>query len=175
MQALADRIANDADLEVVAVVSPKSDSPGALAALERGLPLLVVPYLPRDGYAGRLTEALQGADWVCLAGYMKLLPVEVLHVHPGCVLNIHPALLPKFGGKGMYGHFVHEAVVAASEKESGCTVHYVTEEYDEGQIILQASCPVTPDDTAEDVAKKVLRLEHETYYRALRKAAGLSD
>lgn len=84
-------------------------------------------------------------------------------------MNIHPALLPKFGGKGMYGIHVHEAVIQAQEKESGCTVHHVSEIYDEGEVILKATCPVLPKDTPETLAARVLKLEHLSYFRALQK------
>ena len=85
------------------------------------------------------------------------------------IINIHPALLPKYGGKGMYGHHVHEAVVANGEKESGITIHYVNERYDEGQIIFQAYCPVLPGDTPDDVATKVHQLEYEYFPKIIEK------
>jgi len=167
MRALAERIAATDDLEVVAVVAPKADIPAVETALSLGLNVRVVP--AGDGYDDRLAEALADADWVCLAGYLRLFPTPVLAAHAGRVLNIHPALLPKFGGKGMYGMHVHDAVVAAGEAESGCTVHFVTEHYDEGAVIAQARCAVLPTDSAEEVAAKVLKLEHETYFAALRR------
>ena len=108
-------------------------------------------------------------DWICLAGLMKKLPIEVLHRYPGRVLNIHPSLLPKFGGKGMYGHHVHEAVIAAHEPESGCTVHVVTENYDEGPIVLQLRCPVESGDSPDTLAARVLELEHRAYPLAIKK------
>jgi phosphoribosylglycinamide formyltransferase-1 len=98
-----------------------------------------------------------------------VLPLEVLSLFPNRVLNIHPALLPKFGGKGMYGHHVHEAVLAAGEAESGCSVHFVNERYDEGAVILQKVCPVLPDDTPDTLAARVLVLEHQAYPEALAK------
>jgi phosphoribosylglycinamide formyltransferase-1 len=98
---------------------------------------------------------------------MRLLPEEVLAAFPNRVLNIHPALLPKFGGKGMYGMHVHEAVVAARETESGCTVHFVNEHYDEGAILHQRRCPVLPDDTPETLAARVLEQEHLAYPEAI--------
>lgn len=146
--------------------------PGSLAlarAEALGVPTAVLrPKAP--GYAGRLLGLLRehGADWVCLAGYMTLLPAEVVRAYPGRVLNIHPALLPRHGGKGMYGIRVHEAVIAAGDAESGCTVHRVTEEYDEGPAVLQRRCPVLPGDTPETLADRVLDLEAEAYPEALR-------
>lgn len=102
-------------------------------------------------------------DLVVLAGFMMLIPEEMVKAFPDRIVNIHPALLPKYGGKGMYGHFVHEAVVAAGEKESGITIHYVNENYDEGAIIFQATCEVEPNDTPADVAAKIQKLEHKHF------------
>jgi phosphoribosylglycinamide formyltransferase-1 len=102
-------------------------------------------------------------DWIVLAGFLKKISVTILNAFPGRIVNIHPALLPKYGGKGMYGMRVHEAVVAARDSESGITIHYVNENYDEGQIIFQARCPVLPSDTPEDVAAKVHALEYKYY------------
>jgi phosphoribosylglycinamide formyltransferase-1 len=104
-------------------------------------------------------------DLIVLAGFMMLIPEEMVAAFPNKIINIHPALLPKFGGKGMYGHFVHEAVVAAKETESGITIHYVNERYDEGAILFQATCEVTSTDSPDDVATKVQRLEHEHFPR----------
>ncbi len=113
----------------------------------------------------KIIEILQneGIDLVVLAGFMMLIPEAMVQAFPNKIINIHPALLPKYGGKGMYGHFVHEAVVAAQDLESGITVHFVNERYDEGDIIFQATCPVTSDDTPEEVARKVQILEHQHY------------
>lgn len=102
-------------------------------------------------------------DLIVLAGFMNKISDPVLHAYPGKIINIHPALLPKFGGKGMYGMHVHEAVVAAGEKETGITIHYINEQYDEGAIIFQATCPVLPEDTPEEVAVKVHALEYAYY------------
>ncbi|UBM59914.1 phosphoribosylglycinamide formyltransferase [Marinilongibacter aquaticus] len=105
----------------------------------------------------------QHIDFVVLAGFLWLVPSNLIKAFPNKIVNIHPALLPKYGGKGMWGHFVHEAVVANKEKESGITIHYVNENYDEGQIIFQASCAVTANDSPEEVAQKVQKLEHEHF------------
>lgn len=169
MLALATRIKLSDSMVVQKVITPRADAPGALAALAEGLDVCEVPFSGEVAYEERLLGALSDADYVCLAGYMKLLPASVVAKFAGRILNIHPALLPKFGGKGMYGMHVHEAVIAAGERESGCTVHFVTEEYDEGAVILQASCPVELDDTPETLAAKVLKLEHDTYFKALMK------
>jgi phosphoribosylglycinamide formyltransferase 1 len=109
----------------------------------------------------------QEIDLIVLAGFMWLVPAELVRAFPNRIVNIHPALLPNYGGKGMYGHFVHEAVVAAGERESGITIHFVNEHYDEGAVIFQASCPVQPTDTPDDVARKVQVLEHAHYPRVV--------
>lgn len=112
-----------------------------------------------------IVEILQDnqIDWVILAGFLWLIPQNLVAAYPNRIVNIHPALLPKFGGKGMYGHFVHEAVVANQETESGITIHYVNEHYDEGTVIFQASYPVLPSDSPEDIAKKGQVLEHKYF------------
>ena len=102
-------------------------------------------------------------DLIVLAGFLWKFPEAILKEFPNKVINIHPALLPKYGGKGMYGTYVHEAVVFNKEKETGITIHYVNEHYDEGAIIFQAKCDVHPSDTAEDVANKIHKLEMEHF------------
>lgn len=100
---------------------------------------------------------------IVLAGFMNKISDTLLKAYPNKIINIHPALLPKHGGKGMYGMHVHEAVVAAGEKESGITIHYINENYDEGAVIFQATCPVLSTDTPEEVANKVHALEYAHY------------
>lgn len=102
-------------------------------------------------------------DFIILAGYLLRIPVDVVRAYPHRIVNIHPALLPKYGGKGMYGDRVHEAVVEAGEKESGISIHFVNENYDEGSILFQATCPILEKDTPKDVAAKVHALEHIHY------------
>lgn len=102
-------------------------------------------------------------DLIVLAGFLWKFPEKILNAYPNKVINIHPALLPKFGGKGMYGMHVHEAVVTNNETETGITIHYVNEHYDEGAIIFQAKCEVTPNDTPDDVAAKIHELEMEHF------------
>ncbi|MDI9319617.1 MAG: phosphoribosylglycinamide formyltransferase [Phycisphaerales bacterium] len=106
-------------------------------------------------------------DLIVLAGFFWKIPEMILQAFPNQVINIHPALLPKYGGKGMYGHFVHEAVLAAKEKETGITIHYVNNHYDEGAHLLQAHCSLHTDDSVEDVAQKVSRLEHSFYPKTI--------
>ena len=170
MRALAEACqADQLPAKIEVVIAPRVETPAVETAKTLGLRTSILS--PDDlGYDDSLLEALKDCDWVCLAGYMKLLPTAVLRAFPNRVLNIHPALLPKFGGKGMYGVHVHAAVLDGDETESGCTVHYVTEKYDEGEIVLQLRCPVLPDDTPETLAKRVLELEHQAYPEALKVA-----
>ena len=105
----------------------------------------------------------RGIDIIVLAGFLWKIPPTMIKAFPKKIINIHPALLPKYGGKGMYGRFVHEAVIANKEKESGISIHYVDEVYDNGQIILQATCLIEQDETAESLAKKVQALEHRHF------------
>jgi len=142
-----------------------SNKPGAgvldIAARE-GIPTLLIekePFFHKDTYVKALHE--KRIDLIVLAGFLWKIPATLIQAFPGKIINIHPALLPKFGGKGMYGRFVHEAVIAAAEKETGITIHYVDEQYDHGQPIFQARVVVEPDDTPDTVAKKVQWLEHE--------------
>ena len=104
-----------------------------------------------------------GIDFIVLAGFLWLMPSFITAAWPNKIVNIHPALLPAYGGKGMYGHHVHEAVIAAGEKESGITIHYVNDHYDQGAIIFQAKCPVLPTDTPDDLAARVHELEYRYF------------
>ena len=105
----------------------------------------------------------QEIDFIVLAGFLWLMPSFITAAWPNKIVNIHPALLPAYGGKGMYGHHVHEAVIAAGEKESGITIHYVNDHYDQGAIIFQAKCPVLPTDTPDDLAARVHELEYRYF------------
>lgn len=114
----------------------------------------------------------QKIDAIVLAGFLLQVPSLVIDAYPQKIINIHPALLPKFGGKGMYGMRVHEAVKEAGETETGITIHYVNNEYDAGEIIFQAKCPVLPKDTPETIAKKVHELEYQYFPRVIEKIWG---
>ena len=109
----------------------------------------------------------QEIDFIVLAGFLWLMPSFITAAWPNKIVNIHPALLPAYGGKGMYGHHVHEAVIAAGEKESGITIHYVNDHYDQGAIIFQAKCPVLPTDTPDDLATRVHELEYRHFPRVI--------
>lgn len=161
-----------AGLPVSLVIAPVESAPGLAVAKELGVRTDILdPHM--GGYAEKLVAMLEYSkiDILCLAGFMSLLPASVLGEFSGAILNIHPALLPKFGGQGMFGHHVHEAVVAAKEAESGCTVHHVNEVYDQGGIILQKKCPVLPEDTPTTLAARVLELEHQAYPEAIQMVA----
>lgn len=114
-----------------------------------------------NAYADELNVA--GIDLIVLAGFLWKIPSALIRAFPGKIINIHPALLPKYGGKGMYGRHVHQAVIDNQEKESGISIHYVDELYDHGQIIFQATCPVMEDDTADTLAQRIHVLEHKHY------------
>ena len=118
---------------------------------------------------GAYVDELQaaGINIIVLAGFLWKVPSALVNAFPGKIINIHPALLPKYGGKGMYGHFVHEAVIASGDTESGITIHLVDELYDHGSPIFQAFCPVLPDDTPDTLAAKIHGLEHANYPRVI--------
>lgn len=105
----------------------------------------------------------RGIDFIVLAGFLWLMPDSIIQAFPNKIINIHPALLPAYGGKGMYGAKVHEAVIAAKEKKSGITIHYVNEHYDDGAIIFQATCEITPQDTPDTLAAKIHELEYKYF------------
>lgn len=140
----------------VALVIASADTAGAKRAREAGLPIAVIPgRIPRE----KLESVLEAhrIDWVVLAGYLKL--VDIPPSFEGKVINIHPALLPKHGGNGLYGHFVHESVLRSGDTVSGCTVHYCDSKYDTGPIILQKQVPVLAGDTPESLASRVFEAE----------------
>lgn len=159
--------------EVALVVSTTPDAPAVERAAAAGVPTRVLPAsrypdpAELDAALADLFEAAE-VDLICLAGYMRLLGPKFLSRFPGRVMNIHPALLPAFGGKGFYGRRVHEAVLAAGVKLTGVTVHFVDEEYDHGPIVLQRAVPVREDDTVDTLAARVLEEEHRAYPEAVR-------
>lgn len=176
MQAIINEI-KEGKLEGVAarcVISNNSASQALERARREGIPAFHISsaQFPDEG---KLSQAIIdtldefGVNVVILAGYMKKLPTNVIEHFQGRVLNIHPALLPKFGGEGMYGTRVHEAVIAAGEKVSGATIHVVNEQFDSGRILAQMTVPVLPEDTADTLALRVLGVEHVLYADTLRK------
>jgi phosphoribosylglycinamide formyltransferase-1 len=160
--------------DIVLVVSNRRDAFGLQRAAQEDIDTFVFKakkYGSDEDAAAALLERLRAhrIEYIALAGYLKLLPQAVVRAYPNRIVNIHPALLPKYGGKGMYGHRVHEAVLASGDQESGPTVHLVNEAYDDGRILEQVRIPVREDDTAESLAERVLAREHKLYPRVLNK------
>ncbi|MEM9547584.1 MAG: phosphoribosylglycinamide formyltransferase [Bacteroidota bacterium] len=156
------------DVEVALIVSNKKKAGVRHHAKEFGVPTLIIDrpfFYDAKGILKVLSK--EKVDLVVLAGFLWLIPKYLIEAYPDKIVNIHPALLPKYGGKGMFGHHVHEAVKANNEKESGMTIHYVNEHFDEGNHIFQAKCSLDECDSAEDIAKKVLKLEHAHYAREI--------
>jgi phosphoribosylglycinamide formyltransferase-1 len=153
-----------AAIEVDLVVSNKARAPVLAMAADHGVDTLVISR--HDFYeTEKLLATLRGRGigFIVLAGFLWLIPSYLVKAYAGRMVNIHPALLPAYGGKGMYGMHVHRAVKAAGEPESGITIHWVNEHYDEGDIIFQARCELDPDDEPEDIARKVQQLEHRHF------------
>lgn len=162
-----------ADSQHVSIDLFLSNNPNA-GVIERGR-RLGIPTVLFDkkifSQTNKIVDLLQNQqiDFVILAGFLWLIPENLIKAFPNKIINIHPALLPKFGGKGMWGHAVHEAVVANGETESGITIHFVNERYDEGKVIFQAKCEVLPSDSPDDVAHKVQLLEHKYFPEVIEK------
>lgn len=166
-QAIIDFFNANGKAKVSLIVSNKADAGVLDIAKKEHIPFLII-----DKHTAKemlLVEQMMEykPSLVVLAGYLWKVPETILNAFPNRIINVHPALLPKYGGKGMYGHHVHEAVVANKEKESGITIHYVNEHYDEGNIITQARCSVAPTDTPDDVAHKIHKLEHYFFPRTI--------
>jgi phosphoribosylglycinamide formyltransferase-1 len=158
---ILEHFAGSETIRVGLVVSNKKDAGVLGIAAEYGVPTHLID---RASFfeSEELLEVLRRHDvtFLVLAGFLWLVPPYLIRAFPGRIVNIHPALLPKYGGKGMYGHFVHEAVRRSGDTETGITIHFVDERYDEGDVIFQARCPVEAGDTAADIARKVHALEH---------------
>jgi phosphoribosylglycinamide formyltransferase-1 len=177
MQAIIDRLKRGGlPAESSLVISNNSGSGALERAQKEGIPAYHISsatHNDRSEFVSAITDLLNHHEinLIALAGYMKKLPDEVIDFLGGNVLNIHPALLPKFGGKGMYGINVHKAVIEAGENESGATVHLVNSVYDEGRILAQKKVPVLPGDSPESLAARVLKAEHELYPETIEKIA----
>jgi phosphoribosylglycinamide formyltransferase 1 len=153
--------------EIVGVISSRADVLGVERAKKANIPVEVISPKPKESFSQRVFDTARAyrPDLVCLAGWLHLVKIPSDFQHR--VLNIHPSLLPAFGGHGMYGHHVHEAVLKYGAKVSGCTVHFADESYDTGPIIAQQAVPVKDDDTAETLAKRVFAAECEAYPEAV--------
>jgi phosphoribosylglycinamide formyltransferase-1 len=164
--------AGELDASARLVVSNRKAAPALEFAKDHGIKALWIPTTADpSGADARLAAVMSaaGVDWVILSGYLRKLGPTTLAAFPGKILNIHPALLPKHGGQGMYGRKVHEAVLAAGEAESGATVHVVDGEYDHGQVIAQTRVPVAPDDTAATLERRVMAAEPGLFIKVLQK------
>ena len=147
----------------------------AIAAKEN-IPAIIIDkekFFRGNAYTDDLKE--NKIDFIILAGFLWKIPDTLIKAYPGKIINIHPALLPNYGGKGMYGNYVHEAVIAAGEKESGITIHYVDGHYDNGDVIFQARCAVLENDTAASLADRIHQLEHEHYPKVIEKILAKSS
>jgi phosphoribosylglycinamide formyltransferase-1 len=163
-QAIMEYFSNHPHIKVALVVTNNPTAGVVQVAHERKIFSAIVnnSILNNETVLGKLLDALQ-IEFIALAGFLQMIPSFLLKRYPNSIVNIHPALLPKFGGKGMYGLKVHEAVLASNEAKTGITIHYVNAQYDEGEIILQKAIEIEPELNAEKLALKVLALEHEWY------------
>jgi len=159
----------DATIHIRLLLSNKADAKALERAKKYGIATYVFDrqiFYNSDQVLNILEE--HEITHIILAGFLWLVPGPLISRFPNAIVNIHPALLPKYGGKGMYGHKVHESVIANREKESGITIHYVNEHYDEGNIIFQARCPVYKNDTPDSLANRIHELEYEHFPRVIR-------
>jgi phosphoribosylglycinamide formyltransferase-1 len=164
---------NHPTIKVVLVVCNNPKARVLDIADKNNIPSLLIEkqrFSKEDGYLPLLKD--KDVDLIILAGFLWKIPDILIEAYPQRIINIHPALLPKYGGKGMYGSNVHEAVLAAGEKESGITIHYVDEHYDNGDIIFQAKCEITDTDTPESLAKKIHQLEHSWFPQIIEQVIG---
>ena len=167
-QCIIDYFKKSSVIKVALVVSNKPDANVLNRAKNEHIPTLIINRV--DFYENTTTiQQLQHLtiDLIVLAGFLWMIPGSLIKAFPDKIINIHPALLPKFGGKGMYGMHIHTAVIKAKEKESGITIHYVNEKYDEGKIISQYTCGIDENDTTESLAKKIHLLEHTFYPKVI--------
>jgi len=167
-QKIIDHFRNSAIIKISLIVCNKAGAGVINIAAKEDIPVLLIEkekFFRGDAYVDELKE--HQVDLIVLAGFLWKIPLAIIKAFPGRIINIHPALLPKYGGKGMYGNFVHEAVLQAKEKESGITIHYIDEHYDNGDMIFQAKCEVLEDDTPATLAQRIHKLEHEYYPKVI--------
>ncbi|MGV3594533.1 MAG: phosphoribosylglycinamide formyltransferase [Sediminibacterium sp.] len=158
-------------IQVALIVCNKPGAGVIQIAATHNIPVLMIEkekFFRGDAYVDEIKHQSK-IDFIVLAGFLWKVPIALIQAYLNRIINIHPALLPKYGGKGMYGMHVHEAIIKAGEKESGITIHYVNEHFDEGEAIFQAHCEVTPDDTPETLAQKIHQLEHEHFPKIVEK------
>ncbi|MBO9618017.1 MAG: phosphoribosylglycinamide formyltransferase [Niabella sp.] len=162
-QKIIDHFRRHAFISVALIVCNKPGAGVTKIAATEGIELLLTDKATLQSPDFSSVLKGKGIDFIILAGFLLKIPASLVEAFPRRIINIHPALLPKYGGKGMYGHFVHEAVINAKEAESGITIHYVDEQYDHGATIFQATCAVTPADTPDSLAHKIHLLEHQHF------------
>ena len=165
MENIINYFKNNPDVEISVVISNKADAYAVTRAKNHGIPCSIITRKQFEDDSELVMNTVKGCDFIILAGCLVRIPDYMIEAYPKRIINIHPALLPKYGGKGMYGHHVHEAVKAAGETETGMTVHYVTPVCDSGEIIAQYRVELSPEDTADDIAAKEHLLEMEHFPR----------
>jgi phosphoribosylglycinamide formyltransferase-1 len=163
-QKLIDYFRNHSSIKIALIVCNKPGAGVLTIADKERIPYILIEkeqFFRGNAYVDELKQ--HNIQFIVLAGFLWKIPSLLVSAFPQRIINIHPALLPNYGGKGMYGRFVHEAVIAANDKESGISIHYVDELYDHGQLIFQARCIIEPGETADSLAQKIHALEHEHY------------
>lgn len=169
-QRITEYFAENPEVEVNTIITNKKDAYIVQRAKNLGVDCVYFSrhdFFETDNVLNYLKE--RNIDYVILAGFLWLVPQNLLSAFPKRIINIHPALLPKYGGKGMFGEHVHEAVIANHETQSGITIHFVDEHYDRGTTIFQATCDIAPDDTPDTLAQKIHKLEHEHFPKVIEK------
>ena len=167
VQQIYEYFKNSDAVEIAMIITNKQNA-GVISRMEYAkIPILWIPkqYINSEEFI----ELLKSADLIVLAGFLLKIPEKMAQVFDKKIVNIHPSLLPKYGGKGMYGHYVHEAVIQNNEKQSGITIHFVNQNYDEGQIIAQFHCEINDSDTPETLSKKIQNLEHLHFPKTIEK------
>ena len=175
-QKIIDRFRKNQSIKISLIVCNKEGAGVLSIAKKENIPSLLINkniFFNEGAYVSDLEK--QHIDFIVLAGFLWKIPPALINAYTNKIINIHPALLPKYGGKGMYGSHVHEAVIAAGEKESGITIHYVDELYDHGRVIFQSACAVETFDTAATLAEKIHALEHEHYPRVVEEVIDLQN
>jgi phosphoribosylglycinamide formyltransferase-1 len=175
-QKIIDHFRKSGDIKISLIVCNKPGAGVLNIAARENIPAILIDkekFFRGNAYTDELKD--HQIEFIILAGFLWKVPAALIKAYPGGIVNIHPALLPKYGGKGMYGNHVHAAVIDAKEKESGITIHYVDEHYDHGDAIFQAKCAVLENDTAESLAQRIHGLEHEHYPKVIEKILAKSS
>ena len=175
-QKIIDHFRNNKSIKVALILCNKPNAGVLTIAQKERIPCVIIEkenFFSGDHYLNILKE--KKIDFLVLAGFLWMLPAELIKTYPGKIINIHPALLPKYGGKGMFGNHIHEEVIKNKEKESGITIHFADEMYDHGQIIFQAKCIIEKNETAESLAKKIHELEYKNFPKTIELVINLQN